>query len=214
MSVFNSLSKATVVLIVLLMGLMLATGAAWAKAEIFQPYTGPAQAERLQIENQIVKAQAEADLKIAQAKSEEEIRIIRAETEARLAELREAQRVLVERNNQQLANEAAWSKFWVNAAYLLSLMLLAVTGYALVQLIQRRLALKPFAPSAAFPNVSTPPTGPWNDPIYRAQQIQLAHDRELEFRKRQLARQPVTLERVIGGNGHQPRRVLGTLSEN
>lgn len=228
MSVFNSVSRALVVLILVLMLFGVFTGAVLADAEILKPYTGRRMdAETKQLTKQrdieleaqakIAAAQADAEAEIALAKSEEEVRLVRAETEAEIAQIQEELRVQIERNNQQLAIEAQWANTQMNVVRYLALGLSLALSVGVAYVLCRLAHLIPVrAPTPATAAVSQPlaPPEPWYDPAYRAWRIAQARSRELKDRQQQSARRTETPERVISGNGHHPRRVLGMLSEN
>lgn len=218
MSVFNSLSKATVVMILVFVFLAIFTGFALANTDLVKPHTGPAEAEGIRIENAYQQALHTIDIetraKIAAAQSDAEVARINAEKEAALARLEEALRVDRERNNQQLANEAAWDKFWLNMSYASGLMLIAIAGYGLVLLVRRTPLAKPLSPLSASTGEHPLPHEPWDDPAYRELRIAQARYQEAKDRQSDPDRRPEPPARVIRGNGHTPRREPDAPPEN
>lgn len=198
MSVFNSISKAAVALILILMGFAYVNGLFMGGSEITKVFTGPVEAERLHLENQqrgieleaqvkIATAQAEAEVKISQTKSEEEARLIRAETEAKIAQIQEDLRMQIENNNRQLADSAQWTETltkiagYVGIGFSIGLVFIL---YSVSQLI--RVRLPPAAPAVAVQAAA--PLNPWDDPAYREWHIAQARHRELKDRERELVR--------------------------
>jgi hypothetical protein len=204
MSVFNSLSKAAVALILILMGFAYVNGLLTGGSEITKVFTGPVEADRLRLENKqkgieleaqakVAAAQAAAEVKLSQTKSEEDARLIRAETEAKIAQIQENLRMQIENNNRQLVDNAKWTDTWTKIVGYTGIGFSVGLVFILYRLAQLIGARQPPAAPAITAQVATP-SDPWNDPAYREWCIAQARRQEFKDREQQVVHATGTLK--------------------
>jgi len=143
------------------------------------------------VELPLIQAQREAEAQAAIAK-------IEADKQAEVARIQEVTRVERERNNQRLAEEAAWVKVKTALFYGSGLALIAVVACALFIVAWR-----------LIPHVAR--KEPWDDSSYKAWRIALARWQEWEYRGKAMSASPPTKERKTRSNGHTPQPQLAAL---
>lgn len=223
MTAVNSVSKAMVVLIVLLLLGAVFTGSVLGDAEIFKPYTGNRMNVETEAMAQRLKVQAEADAKVAAAQAEEaaklaaaktaseqelvradtgaKLAVVQAETAATIARIQEGLRAQVRQNDQKLENDAILNKVVTFLALVLGVsvcvafarLLFGLAGFASTRLYS----------VGAITATQTRAIESWRDPDFRARAIGRARKREREYRESRIVRGTMRPKDIIRGNGHR-----------